>query len=56
MGNILIIDDDKSALQQLSALVESFGYTPIATVYATHVIDILDRGEDRSCFAGHVYA
>ncbi|MGR3179756.1 MAG: response regulator [Candidatus Anammoxibacter sp.] len=43
MANILIVDDDKAILQQLETLIKSFGHTPIPTVYATHVLDILDN-------------
>lgn len=45
MANILIIDDDKVTLQQLVALINSFGHTPIPTVYATHIFDILNSEE-----------
>ncbi|MGR3319468.1 MAG: response regulator [Candidatus Anammoxibacter sp.] len=43
MANILIVDDDKVTLQQVETLIKSFGYTPISTVYATHILDILDN-------------
>lgn len=42
MANILIIDDDKATLQQVTALINSFGHTPVPSVYATHIFDILD--------------
>ncbi|MGR3218375.1 MAG: response regulator, partial [Candidatus Anammoxibacter sp.] len=40
---ILIVDDDKVILQQLEILINAFGHTPIPTVYAAHVLDILDN-------------
>lgn len=43
MSNILIVDDDKSTLQQIEILVTSFGYTPVPTVYSTHIFDILEN-------------
>ena len=43
MANILIVDDDKVILQQLEILINAFGHTPIPTVYAAHVLDILDN-------------
>ncbi len=43
MANILIIDDDKITLQELTTLVDSFDHSPIPTVYANHIFDILER-------------
>ncbi len=42
MANILIIDDERIILQQLSKLVASFGHTPTHTTYPNYLFQILE--------------
>ncbi|MGK5093419.1 response regulator [Deltaproteobacteria bacterium TL4] len=42
MSNILLVDDDRHILQQLSSLIQSFGHVTTSTIYPDNLFQILD--------------
>ncbi len=43
MVKILIVDDENQVVQQLTALIRSFGYQPFSTLYPTALFEVLKR-------------
>ncbi|MGK5093410.1 response regulator [Deltaproteobacteria bacterium TL4] len=55
MANILLVDDDRAILQQLTSLLESFGHTPFSSIYPENLFQILEAEANISLILLDIY-